>query len=156
MSETPGLDAPVLAASQQPSSLDTLFAELKSTVREYRPNDDLAPLEAEPAGHRRTVTVLPTPVTFAGQAASRWWQLEDRAVDIGGFAPDRSHLATMLLIDVALAHSDDWFQFAVPPPFNPGQPDPPSSGVLVKLSNVTVMDTFDQVWPLQKSPRCLQ
>jgi guanosine-3',5'-bis(diphosphate) 3'-pyrophosphohydrolase len=46
MSETPGLDAPVLAASQQPSSLDTLFAELKSTVREYRPNDDLAPLEA--------------------------------------------------------------------------------------------------------------
>ena len=96
--------------------------------------------------------VIPGRLDYPGAPNPRWWQLEDRAVDIGGFAPDRSHLATMLLIDVALAHSDDWFQFAVPPPFSPGQADPPSSGVLVKLSDVTVKDSFDQVWPLQAPP----
>jgi hypothetical protein len=28
-------------------------------------------------------------------------QIEDAKVDIGGFPPDRSHLATMLLMDIA-------------------------------------------------------
>ena len=96
--------------------------------------------------------VIPGRLDYPGAPNPRWWQIEDRAVDIGGFAPDRSHLATMLLIDVALAHSDDWFQFAVPPPFGSGQADPPSSGVLVRLSNVTVKDSFEQVWPLAAPP----
>jgi hypothetical protein len=93
--------------------------------------------------------VIPSRLDYPGAPNPRWWQLEDRSVDIGGFAPDRSHLATMLLIDVALAHSDDWFSFAVPPPFSPDRHDPPSSGVLVKLSDVTAKDSFDEVWPLE-------
>ena len=60
--------------------------------------------------------VVPSRLDYPGAPNPRWWQLEDRAVDIGGFAPDRSHLATMLLIDVAMAHSDDWFSIHVPPP----------------------------------------
>lgn len=93
-----------------------------------------------------TRTVIPGRLDYPGAPHPRWWQLEDRAVDIGGFAPDRSHLATMLLLDVVLAHPDDWFSFPVPPP-----PDPavtPSSGVLVQLGAVLVRDSFDQVWDL--------
>jgi hypothetical protein len=87
--------------------------------------------------------VVPSRLDYPGAPNPRWWQLENRAVDIGGFAPDRSHLATMLLIDVAMTHSDDWFTFHVPPPA-----DRPSSGVLVTLADVTVKDSFDQTWPL--------
>ena len=66
-----------------------------------------------------TRQVIPGRLDYPGAPNPRWWQIEDRAVDIGGFAPDRSHLATMLLLDVALAHADDWFSFPVPPPRRP-------------------------------------
>jgi hypothetical protein len=91
--------------------------------------------------------VVPSRLDYPGAPKPRWWQLEDRAVDVGGFAPDRSHLATMLLIDVAMAHSDDWFSIHVPPPA-----DRASSGVLVRLPQVKVKDSFDQVWDIVPPP----
>lgn len=102
---------------------------------------------APPAPSRE---VVPGRLAYPGAPHPRWWQMEDRAVDIGGFAPDRSHLATMLLLDVVLEHPEDWFTFPVPPP-----PDPeasPSSGVLVTLAGVTVRDSFGQVWALASPP----
>jgi len=91
-------------------------------------------------------SVIPNRLDYPGAPNARWWQLEDRAVDIGGFAPDRSHFATMLLFDVALAHADDWFAFPVPPPRD--EMTNPSSGVLVALAGVTVRDSFDEIWAL--------
>jgi hypothetical protein len=103
--------------------------------------------------------VIPGRLDYPGAPNPRWWQLEDREVDVGGFSPDRSHLATMLLLDVALAHADDWFIFPVPPPRDPDRApqdgpdaDPPSTGVLVSMSGVTVRDSFDQVWNLTPPP----
>jgi hypothetical protein len=94
--------------------------------------------------------VIPGRLDYPGAPHPRFWQLEDRAVDIGGFSPDRSHFATMLLLDVALEHADDWFTFPVPPPAKPETT--PSSGVLVTLGAVTVRDSFDQVWELSAPP----
>lgn len=94
--------------------------------------------------------VIPGRLDYPGAPNPRWWQLEDHAVDIGGFAPDRSHFATMLLLDVALAHADDWFTFPVPPPADPATD--PSSGVLVTLTDVTVRDSFGEVWELTAPP----
>lgn len=99
---------------------------------------------AQPANSRE---VIPGRLDYPGAPHPRWWQLEDRAVDIGGFAPDRSHFATMLLLDVALEHADDWFSFPVPPPADPAKV--PSSGVLVTLDGVTVRDSFGEVWNLE-------
>jgi hypothetical protein len=56
----------------------------------------------------------------------------------------------MLLLDVALAHSDDWFSFAVPPPHD--SDTDPSIGVLVTLAGVTVRDSFGQIWGLEPPP----
>jgi hypothetical protein len=103
-----------------------------------------------PSGSSREV--IPGRLDYPGAPNPRWWQLEDHAVDIGGFSPDRSHLGAMLLFDVALAHSDDWFAFPVPPPVGSGVADPPSSGVVVTLRQVTVRDSFDEVWPLSPPP----
>jgi hypothetical protein len=90
--------------------------------------------------------VIPGRLDYPGAPNPRWWQFEDHAVDIGGFAPDRSHFPTMLLLDAVLAHADDWFSFPVPPPQD--ERVRPSSGVLVILENVTVRDSFGQVWNL--------
>jgi hypothetical protein len=94
--------------------------------------------------------VIPGRLDYPGAPNPRWWQLENHAVDIGGFAPDRSHFATMLLLDVVLEHSDDWFIFPVPPPADSDQS--PSSGVLVILDDVTVRDSFGEVWNLNAPP----
>ena len=51
------------------------------------------------AARRRAAQVIPGRLDYPGAPNPRWWQLEDHAVDIGGFAPDRSHFATMLLLD---------------------------------------------------------
>jgi hypothetical protein len=112
------------------------------------PDGVTPPQPPPPAPQGRSV--IPGRLDYPGAPNPRWWQLEDRAVDIGGFSPDRSHFATTLLLDVALAHSDDWFSFPVPPP-----PDPvadPSSGVLVTLAGVTVRDSFGEIWGLQPPP----
>lgn len=101
----------------------------------------------KPSTAPSTRQVIPGRLDYPGAPNPRWWQLEDRAVDIGGFSPDRSHLATMLLLDVVLAHADDWFSFPVPPPSDPSVH--PSCGVLVTLADVTVRDSFGETWPIE-------
>jgi hypothetical protein len=99
--------------------------------------------------------MVPSRLDYPGAPRPRWWQIEDHTVDLGGFAPDRSHLATMLLLDVVLAHSDDWFVVPIPPPTPPpggAIGDVPSSGVLVSLDHVVVRDSFDQEWTLTPPP----
>lgn len=94
--------------------------------------------------------VIPGRLQYPGAPNPRWWQFENRAVDIGGFAPDRSHFPTLVLLDAVLAHADDWFSFPVPPPSDADQR--PSSGALVILDNVTVRDSFGEIWDLQPPP----
>ncbi len=112
--------------------------------------DPTAIVTTKPAAPAATREVIPGRLDYPGAPNPRWWQLEDHSVDIGGFAPDRSHFATTLLLDLVLEHADDWFTFPVPPPANPDQV--PSSGVLVTLAGVTVRDSFDEVWNLATPP----
>jgi hypothetical protein len=105
------------------------------------------------AATSRCVTVLPSRLTYPGAPNPRWWQIEDSDVDIGGFAPDRSHLASLLLLDVVLAHSDDWFWMPIPPPPpKPGGDVVPSVGQVIRLENTIVADSFDQEWALAPPP----
>jgi len=81
------------------------------------------------------IAALPTRLQYPGAPHPRWWQIEDAQVDIGGFPPDRSHFATMLLIDLVVSHSDDWFVFPVDT----------EAGKVVTLHSVEVQDSFDEL-----------
>lgn len=59
------------------------------------------------------LTVVPTPLEYPGAPIGRFWEIEDANVDIGGYAPDTAHFATMLLVELIYSHSDDWFLFPV-------------------------------------------
>lgn len=83
-----------------------------------------------------TAAVIPTRMRYPGAPHPRWWQIEDARVDMGGFAPDRGHFATLLLIDLVLGHSDDWFTFPVIS----------KTGHVLRLQNVLVRDSFDETW----------
>jgi hypothetical protein len=84
------------------------------------------------------VETIATRLRYPGAPLPRWWAIEDAAVDIGGFAPDRGHFATMLLIDLVVSHSDDWFTFPVP-----GE-----SGTVMRLHEAEVRDSFGDTWQL--------
>jgi len=66
-----------------------------------------------PAAPSTPSQVYPTALQYPGAPRSRWWEIEDAAVDLGGYPPDTSHFPTTLLIDLVASHSDDWFLFPV-------------------------------------------
>jgi hypothetical protein len=76
--------------------------------------------------------------TYPGAPALRWWEIENAAVDVGGDPPDRAHFATLLLIDLIAAHSDDWFTFPVDGRI----------GHVLTLGAVVVHDSFGETWSL--------
>jgi hypothetical protein len=75
---------------------------------------------------------------YPGAPRSRWWEIEDAAVDIGGYPPDTSHFPTTLLIDLIASHGDDWFLFPVDA----------RGGHILTLRTVTVTDAFGESYPL--------
>jgi hypothetical protein len=99
--------------------------------------DASGPLPA-PAAPPDPVSVFVGRATYPGAPAARWWQIENANVDVGGYPPDRSHLATTLLIDLVVSHSDDWFTFPVAA----------RSGHVVTLDEVVVHDSFGDTWTL--------
>lgn len=86
----------------------------------------------------QTVTCYPTQLQYPGAPLPRWWEIEDAAVDIGGYPPDTSHFATTLLIDLIASHSDDWFVFPVPA----------KAGHLLTVQQPIVTDGFGRTYPL--------
>ncbi len=61
-------------------------------------------------------SAIPARFEYPGAPHPRWWQIEDRSVDIGGYPPDRGHFATMLLIDLISSHANDWFVWGLQVP----------------------------------------
>ena len=82
--------------------------------------------------------ILPGRLRYPSAPLPRWWQIEDAKVSIGGHAPDRADLATLVLIDLIVNHSDDWFTF----PIECG------TGEILPLDDVRVVDSFGESWAL--------
>ena len=92
-----------------------------------------------PNGTPVETDVYPTAFHYPGAPASRWWEIEDAAVDIGGYPPDSSHFATTLLIDLIASHGDDWFVFPVDA----------RVGHVSTLDAVLATDGFGRTYPLE-------
>jgi len=90
----------------------------------------------------RDTYVMPSRLRFPGSPAPRWWEIEDQRVDIGGYPPDRGHLATLLLIELVMGIGDDWFTFPVQ-----GR-----TGSILRLTNVRIRDSFDDIWGVEPAP----
>jgi len=77
-------------------------------------------------------SAIPARFEYPGAPHPRWWQIEDRSVDIGGYPPDRGHLATLLLIDLISSHANDWFVWGLEVP----------GASVAALRDVRVWDVF--------------
>lgn len=117
--EFPSSDAGLQVREHHGGSLDWYSADASSQ------------LQTEATVESRVV--VPTPLEYPGAPASRYWQIEDASVDMGGYAPDRAHFSTMLLVDLIYSHGDDWFLMPVTA----------RAGGLVELREIRVYDAFN-------------
>jgi hypothetical protein len=86
-------------------------------------------------------TVLPTPVTYGGMPAARFWEIEDGTVRFGSLDTGRSDLARMLLAEFALTYGNDWFVIPVDLPV----------GSVTAVPGFEVVDSFGIATDVERS-----
>ncbi len=79
---------------------------------------------------------IPTALQYPGAPHSRWWEIEDAEVDLGGYAPDSAHTPTALLTEIIFSHSDDWFLLPVTA----------QAGHVVVMQTLAVHDSFGRTY----------
>ena len=70
---------------------------------------DAPDMAARGAATVHDLRVLPTPARFAGQAASRWWEVEDGSVSLVDLGAAPEDLARVTVAAYEASFGDDWF-----------------------------------------------
>lgn len=79
-------------------------------------------------------TMLATPLRFAGMPADRYWQFEDRQVNLGALEVQPHDLARLLLVEFATVYGNDWLVVPVDVPL----------GSYTRVDEVSYTTTFDE------------
>jgi len=95
---------------------------------------DLGPPRRRVEPERTVRTVIPTPVSYAGMPAERFWEIEDFSVRFGALATGRTDLARLLLSEFALTYGNDWFVVPIDLPV----------GSVCDIESFVVTDTFGE------------
>lgn len=136
---TPDWDGAQLLYDQTPDSSFSAAGQ-PLAVRRHRGGRldwhsvDAGPPVALEVGEEREA--IPTPLGYPGAPSTRWWQIENADVDLGGYPPDSAHASTALLTDLIFSHGDDWFLFPVLA----------TAGHVVAVESVQVRDCFGRVY----------
>ncbi len=85
-----------------------------------------------PAATDPPKSFVPTPVTFFGAPAVRWWEFEDSRVGFGLTTASKTDLAKILLAEFGLVFSNDWFII----------PYRADIGSLLDMKGIVVTDNF--------------
>src|SRR5262245_3488631 len=77
-------------------------------------------------------TAIPSPVSFKGMPALRFWEFEDAQVNFGSVDDGSADLARMPRVEFALAYGNDWFVIPVEL----------DVGALYRTRSLVITDTF--------------
>ncbi|HLL81905.1 MAG TPA: hypothetical protein VK420_04600 [Longimicrobium sp.] len=97
-----------------------------------------------------TTTVMPSPVSYPGMPATRFWEFEDAHVDFGGLEAGPRDLTRLLLTEFALIYGNDWLLLPVDLPVGTvcrvSLEVRDSFGVKVSVPHYTEVDKDDTQW----------
>lgn len=96
--------------------------------------DPARPLGATGQPAVKTSAFLPSPVTFRGMPASRYWEMEDGSVNLAGVEAAPRDVARALLVSFALEFGNDWFLVPLETP----------AGSLTLVRALVVTNTFGE------------
>ena len=77
---------------------------------------------------------VPSPVSFEGMPATRWWAFEDGRTNLGAVDAATTDIATMLFVEFALVFANDWFLTQLPMPV----------GSIAKVRGLAVTNVFGE------------
>jgi hypothetical protein len=77
-------------------------------------DDAEVPNLSDVSGREVRVRATPTPVTFGGMPAPRYWELEDARFDFGNVDAAGHDLGRLLLVQFTMVFGNDWFLVPVP------------------------------------------
>ena len=135
-------------AAWNPNRLEYAFAVHASTVPELElraqeypgghldwwavdaPPADIPVTEAAVTHEQRAI--VPTPATFGGMPASRFWEMEDARINFGAVDASPADLGRLLLIAFTTVYGNDWFCC----------PLPSTVGSLSRVVHCSVTDVF--------------
>jgi hypothetical protein len=84
-------------------------------------------------------TMLATPLRFAGMPADRYWEFEDRQVNLGALEVQPHDLARLLLVEFATVYGNDWLVVPVDVPL----------GSYTRIDAVSYTTTFGEQLPVE-------
>lgn len=79
-------------------------------------------------------TTIPSPVSFRGMPAQRFWELEDAKVAYGLLSAGPTDLAHLMLIEYANSYGNDWYVVPLTVPV----------GSVTRVDSLVVTDTFGE------------
>ena len=80
----------------------------------------------------------PTPINIAG-TSPRWWSFEDARINFGNLDVAKPDIAKLMLMEMALIYSDDWFAVPLPIPY----------GNLARIDTLCVRDVFGESFDIK-------
>jgi hypothetical protein len=98
--------------------------------------DDVTPLDRSAPGVvvETLSATVPSPVSFEGMPATRWWAFEDGRTNLGAVDAATTDIATMLFVEFALVYANDWFLTMLPMPV----------GSIAKVRGLAVTNVFGE------------
>jgi hypothetical protein len=87
-----------------------------------------------PGAERKTLSFIPAAVSYAGMPNPRYWQFEDRHVEFADITAATTDVAKLLLMEFALAASNDWCLIPLELPVN----------ALCRVEGLVVTDVFGE------------
>lgn len=93
------------------------------------------------AVQRKYIDMSPGKVKFKGMPVSRWWEYEDKGIDLAGLFTNKRDILKMMLMDFGLVYSNDWFVMPVRL----------RAGALHEMEHLLVKDVFGKYTRLKPS-----
>ncbi|NKB82634.1 MAG: hypothetical protein GKS05_12265 [Nitrospirales bacterium] len=106
------------------------YANQSQSMPSASPSKKAAPSQIQTGA----TEVIPTAVTYPGMPSARFWELEDRTVNLGNIQAFTTDTAKMIFAQFGLLYSNDWLSFSLELPL----------GCLAQINEIVVADIFGQ------------
>lgn len=80
----------------------------------------------------QVTSYIPTPVQFKGMPVGRWWEFEDKNIDLATIMTQKSDITKLMLMEFGLIYSNDWMII----------PHTMPVGALAEVTGMVVTDVF--------------
>lgn len=87
------------------------------------------------------VSYLPHHIEWKGMPKGRWWEFEDRNIDIAKMLAQKQDISKLILMEFGLIYSNDWFII----------PHPVQNSTVTEVKGLVVTDVFDQQFVIQRA-----